>query len=165
MGDVAGASHAGGLIEIAEGGGAALAVPMVLVRNVDILLGDAVVVVVGSLRGVHGAEHPVEHLSRVGVGKPGLKNAPESLALADDLDEVLGGTDLLVDQVGIPENVLGVEHLQLLDDVGGIFAGESLADGRVYGSLTTLAGAGAIVGASLLRAAVDGGAGLASGAK
>ena len=168
VGDVVGASHAGGnLAESAESdfsivggthdGGLSE-------ETVDVLLGDAVVVVVCSLRGVHGAEHPVEHLSRFVVGKPGLKNAPESLALADDLDEVLGGTDLLVDQVGIPENVLGVEHLQLLDDVGGIFAGESLADGRVYGSLTTLAGAGVIVGASLLRAAVDGGAGLAGGA-
>jgi len=41
---------------------------------------------------------------------------------------------------------------------------ESLADGRVYGSLATLACTCAVIGASLLRAAVDGVSGLARGA-
>ena len=51
--------------------------------------------------------------------------------------------------------------MMYLMTVAAVVAAESMADGGVDGSLATLADAGAVVGAALLRAAVDGVSGLA----
>lgn len=174
VGDVAGASHAGGnLAESAEsdcsiGGGTHDG--GLSEETVDVLLGDAVVVVVCSLRGVHGAEHPVEHLGRGRVigAHPGRENAPESLTLGKNIDDGIG-TDGSVDLVGVLEHVLGVEHLELLDDVGVAgclvtLAVEGLSDERVDLGFASVH-AGAVVFAALLRTVVDGVLGVAGAAR
>ena len=73
--------------------------------------------------------------SRCGLSSR-AEDAPESLTLADDLDGII---HVLVNLVGVPEHVLGVEHLDVLDDSSVVVRGESLTDGGVDGSLATLA--------------------------
>ena len=63
------------------------------------------------------------------------EDAPESLTLADDLDGIIG--HVLVDLSGVPEHVLGVEHLDVLDDLAACLCSESMTDGGVDASLAT----------------------------
>mmetsp|Transcript_8790 Transcript_8790/g.39624 ORF Transcript_8790/g.39624 Transcript_8790/m.39624 type:complete len:275 (+) Transcript_8790:1755-2579(+) len=129
VGNVAGAGHVGGRAEAAESGGREAGGThdgRVSEERVDVLLGDAVVVVVGSLGDEIKAEHPLENFVGIGVVSlhPGREDAIESLALRENIDDGIGADDGVY-PVGVLEHVLGVEHLNLLQDdvVGGLLGG------------------------------------------